>query len=69
MAIKREPSWPLSFQKYSNAAMTSAVPPDLLATIYRLLPGGKFPLARETCSGSVESRIARETGASIFAAA
>ncbi len=69
MATKREPSWLLSFQKYSKAAMTSAVPPDLLATIYRLLSGGKFPLARETCSGSVESKMASDTGESIFAAA
>ena len=40
MAMKREPSPLLKSQKRLNAAITSAVPPDLLAAMYKLFSGG-----------------------------
>ncbi len=40
VAMKREPSPLLKSQKRLNAAITSAVPPDLLAAMYKLFSGG-----------------------------
>src|SRR5215510_3563064 len=57
VAIKCEPSFLLNFQKYLNADNVSAVPPDLLATTYKLLSGGNLSAASATSTGSVESRI------------
>ncbi len=44
-------------QKKRNMASTSIVPPDLLATIYSVLPTGAHLAAALTCPGSVESRM------------
>ena len=44
-------------QKYERKALISAVVPDLLATINKVLSIGAFFSLASTCSGSVESRM------------